>query len=167
MSERIVAFEPVAPPGARVLILGSMPSVESLNQGFYYAHPRNAFWRILTQVYGEPFPEDIPARIALLERHGIALWDVLQSCEREGSLDSAIRRAAPNDFEGLFRRCPGIRRILLNGGTAYRLFMKWGATFVEGRECQRLPSTSPAYTLPYERKLAQWRQALNYEHESL
>ena len=167
MSGRIIAFEPVTPPGARVLILGSMPSVESLNQGFYYAHPRNAFWSILAQVFGEPFPEDIPGRVALLERHGIALWDVLQSCEREGSLDSAIRRPEPNDFEGLFRRCPGIRRILLNGGTAERLFMKWGKPFTEGRELIKLPSTSPAYTLPYERKLAQWRQALNYEHESL
>ena len=167
MSERIVAFDPVAPPGARVLILGSMPSVESLNQGFYYAHPRNAFWRIMAEVCGEPLPGDIPGKIALLTRHNIALWDVLQSCERQGSLDSAIRQPTPNDFEGLFRRCPGIRRILLNGGTAYRLFMKWGKPFIEGRDLQRLPSTSPAYTLSYERKLAQWRQALNYEHESL
>ena len=167
MSGRIIAFEPVAPPGARVLILGSMPSVESLNQGFYYAHPRNAFWRILAEAFGEPFPADIPGRIALLERHGIALWDVLQSCEREGSLDSAIRQPVPNDFEGLFRRCPGIRRILLNGGTACRLFMKWGKPFTEGRDLKRLPSTSPAYTLSYERKLAQWRQALSYEHKSL
>ena len=167
MSGRIIAFEPVAPPGARLLILGSMPSVESLNQGFYYAHPRNAFWRILADVYGEPLPGGIPERIDLLNRHGIALWDVLQSCERQGSLDSAIRQPAPNDFVGLFRRCPDVRRILLNGGTAHRLFMKWGKPFTEGRELLRLPSTSPAYTLPYERKLAQWRQALNYEHESL
>ncbi|MBQ6348345.1 MAG: DNA-deoxyinosine glycosylase [Clostridia bacterium] len=167
MSGRIIAFEPVAPPGARLLILGSMPSVESLNQGFYYAHPRNAFWRILADVYGEPLPGGIPERIDLLNRHGIALWDVLQSCERQGSLDSAIRQPAPNDFEGLFRRCPNIRRVLLNGGTAHRLFVKWGKPFIEGRELIKLPSTSPAYTLPYERKLAQWRQALNYEHESL
>jgi len=167
MSGRIIAFEPVAPPGARLLILGSMPSVESLNQGFYYAHPRNAFWRILADVYGEPLPGGIPERIDLLNRHGIALWDVLQSCERQGSLDSAIRQPAPNDFVGLFRRCPDVRRILLNGGTAHRLFVKWGKPFTEGRELLRLPSTSPAYTLPYERKLALWRQALNYEHESL
>jgi TDG/mug DNA glycosylase family protein len=160
MSERIIAFEPVASPGARVLILGSMPSVESLNQGFYYAHPRNAFWHIMAEVCAEPFPEDIPARIALLNRHDIALWDVLASCERRGSLDSAIRQPAPNDFEGLFRRCPGIGRILFNGGTAERLFLKWGKPWIEGRRCQRLPSTSPAYTLSYERKLAQWRQAL-------
>ncbi len=167
MAGRITAFPPVAPPGARVLILGSMPSVESLNQGFYYAHPRNAFWRILAEAFGEPLPADVPGKTALLTRHDIALWDVLQSCEREGSLDSAIRQPAPNDFEELFAHCPGIRCILFNGGTAERLFLRWGRPFAEGRDCRRLPSTSPAYTLPYERKLAQWRQALSYEHKSL
>ncbi len=167
MAERITAFPPVAPPGARVLILGSMPSVESLNQGFYYAHPRNAFWHILADVYGEPLPVDIPGKVALLTRHDIALWDVLQSCERQGSLDSAIRQPTPNDFRGLFLRCSGIRQIRFNGGTAERLFMKWGRPFTEGRDCRRVPSTSPAYTISYERKLAQWRQALNYEYESL
>lgn len=167
MSERIVAFAPVAPPQARVLILGSMPSVESLNQRFYYAHPRNAFWRILADVYAEPFPETVEGRVALLWRHGIALWDVLHSCEREGSLDSAIRQPEPNDFDVLFRQCPRIQRILCNGGTAHRLFLKWGGPCPEGRSCLKLPSTSPAYTLPYERKLAQWRQALDYEHQSL
>jgi TDG/mug DNA glycosylase family protein len=167
MAGRIIAFEPVAPPGARMLILGSMPSVESLNQGFYYAHPRNAFWHILADVYGEPLPVDIPGKVALLTRHDIALWDVLQSCERQGSLDSAIRQPTPNDFRSLFLRCSGIRQIRFNGGTAERLFMKWGRPFTEGRDCRRVPSTSPAYTISYERKLAQWRQALNYEYESL
>ena len=160
MAERITAFPPVAPEDARVLILGSMPSVESLNRGFYYAHPRNAFWHILAEVYGEPFPECIPDRIALLQRHGVALWDVLRSCERQGSLDSAIRQPEVNDFESLFLRCPDIERVLLNGGTAAKLFMKHGAEFAQGRRCERLPSTSPAYTLSYERKLAQWRDAL-------
>ena len=167
MAERITAFPPVAPPGARVLILGSMPSVESLNQGFYYAHPRNAFWHILADVYGEPLPVDIPGKVALLTRHDIALWDVLQSCERQGSLDSAIRQPTPNDFRSLFLRCSGIRQIRFNGGTAERLFMKWGRPFTEGRDCCRVPSSSPADTISYERRLAQWRQALNYEYESL
>ena len=168
MPERIVAFPPVAPPDARVLVLGSMPSVESLKQGFYYGHPRNAFWRILADIYGEPFPADIPARVSILTRHGIALWDVLESCERAGSLDSAIRSPRPNDFGTLFRRCPGIRRVLFNGATAENLFMKHGREWLDGREHARMPSTSPAYTLSYERKLAQWRQALIcYEHESL
>ncbi len=160
MAGRIVAFPPVAPPGARTLILGSMPSVESLNQGFYYAHPRNAFWRILAQVYGEPFPEDIPGRVALLERHDIALWDVLHSCEREGSLDSAIRQPAANDFAALFDRCPGIERVLFNGAAAHRLFVKHASKYLDGRRWARMPSTSPAYTLSYERKFAQWRDGL-------
>ncbi len=167
MPRRITAFPPVAPPEARALILGSMPSVESLSQGFYYAHPRNAFWRILAEVYGEPLPRDIQEKTALLHRRGIALWDVLASCEREGSLDSAIRRPVPNDFDALFSRCPHIDRILLNGGTAARLFMQHGARYLVGRSCEKLPSTSPAYTLPYERKLALWRRALEYEHESM
>ena len=171
MADRIIAFPPVAPPGAWVLVLGSMPSVESLNQGFYYAHPRNAFWRILAEVFSEPFPQDVPARIELLHRHGVALWDVLHSCQREGSLDSAIREPEVNDFGGLFRQCPGIERILFNGGTAERMFLKHCGTYLTDRCWERLPSTSPAYTLSYERKLAQWREALRpvtkYEHQPL
>lgn len=160
MSGRLVAFPPVAPPGARLLILGSMPSVASLQQGFYYAHPRNAFWPLMAEALGEPAPADIPAKIALLERHDIALWDVLYSCEREGSLDSAIREPAPNDFAALFERCPGIGRVLFNGGTAKRLFFRYCSEFLAGRTWAQPPSTSPAYTIPYERKLALWREAL-------
>ncbi len=160
MAGRIDAFPPVAPPGARVLILGSMPSVESLNQGFYYAHPRNAFWRILAEVYGEDVPRDIPGKVALLTAHDLALWDVLKSCEREGSLDSAIRHPEPNDFTGLFERCPRIEKVLFNGGTAYSLFMKHASGTLAGRSWARMPSTSPAYTLSYERKLALWRDGL-------
>lgn len=160
MAERIVAFPPVAPRNARVLVLGSMPSVASLGQGFYYAHPQNAFWRIVAAVYGEPVPGSVPEKVALLERHGVAMWDVLQSCERVGSLDSAIRKPAPNDFASLFERCPDIEKVLFNGGTAHRLFMKCAPEYLRGRAWARLPSTSPAYTLPYERKLALWREAL-------
>ena len=157
---RIAAFPPVAGPYARILVLGSMPSVASLQQGFYYGHPRNAFWRILADVFGEPLPRTIDEKRRLLIENRVALWDVLASCEREGSLDSAIREPALNDFAGLFESCPSIERILLNGGTAYRLFVKAGADQAGGRECLQMPSTSPAYTLPYERKLALWRQAL-------
>ena len=164
---RIVAFPPVAPPGARTLVLGSMPSVESLNQGFYYAHPRNAFWRILAEVYGESVPGDIDAKVALLTRHDIALWDVLHSCIRRGSLDSAIREPRPNDFGALFDRCPGIDRILFNGQTAQALFIRHAGDWLENRRSVRLPSTSPAYTLPYEKKLALWRQALEEDYESV
>ena len=160
MSERISAFPPVAGEDARVLILGSMPSVASLAQGFYYGHPRNAFWRILSEVYAAPLPETIEDKRALLLQNRLALWDVLDSCEREGSLDSAIRQPRLNDFGGLFERCPGIGRVLLNGGTAWKLFQREGKRIAGDRPCLRMPSTSPAYTLPYERKLALWRQAL-------
>lgn len=160
MSRRIVAFPPVCRPDARILILGSMPSVASLEVGFYYGHPRNAFWRILAEIYGAPLPETIEEKKALIVDHQLALWDSLTACEREGSLDSAIRQPELNDFAGLFQACPDIRRVLFNGGTAHRLFMRAGRPFLEGREWQVMPSTSPAYTLSYERKLAQWRQAL-------
>ena len=160
MPGRIIAFPPVAPPNARTLILGSMPSVESLRQGFYYAHPRNAFWPMLAEIFGEPTPADIPGKIALLEKHDLALWDALHACEREGSLDSAIREPEANDFGALFERCPRIGRILFNGGTAERMFMKYCGEWSAGRRCARMPSTSPAYTIPYERKLALWRGAL-------
>ena len=159
MSKRISAFPPVLPARARVLVLGSMPSVESLNRGFYYAHPRNAFWRILSDVFEEPFPQEVADRVSLLHRHGVALWDVLQSCCREGSLDSAIRDPLPNDFDVVFQSCPDIDSILFNGATAHQLFAKWEKKYLDGRIWRRLPSTSPAYTLPYERKLALWRHA--------
>ena len=160
MSGRIVAFPPVARQDARILILGSMPSVASLQAGFYYGHPRNAFWRILSEVFGAPLPESVGEKRSLILDNRLALWDSLTACEREGSLDSAIRRPELNDFGGLFARCPGIERVLFNGGTAYRLFMKAGGNYLDGRAWAVMPSTSPAYTLSYERKLAQWRQAL-------
>ena len=160
MSGRIDAFPPVAREDARVLILGSMPSVESLRQGFYYGHPRNAFWRILAEVFEAPLPRDVPAKRALLADNGVALWDVLQSCEREGSLDSAIRDPRPNDFAALFAACPGIQRVLFNGGIARTLFQRHCSAYLQGRDWAQMPSTSPAYTLSYERKLAQWRAAL-------
>lgn len=167
MSERLIAFPPVCREDARVLILGSMPSVASLREGFYYGHPRNAFWPILAEVFNAPLPVDIEGKKALLIDHRVALWDALTACRREGSLDSAIREPELNDFGGLFEHCPGIETILFNGGTAHRLFMKRGAEFLAGRRWAVMPSTSPAYTLNYERKLALWRQALVEHYESV
>ena len=160
MSGRIVAFPPVAREDARILILGSMPSVASLQAGFYYGHPRNAFWRILSEVFGAPLPESVGEKRSLILVNRLALWDSLTACEREGSLDSAIRQPELNDFGRLFAECPGIERILFNGGTANRLFARTGKAYLEGLDWRVMPSTSPAYTLSYERKLAQWRQAL-------
>lgn len=152
------SFEPVYAPDARVMIVGSMPSVKSLEDAQYYAHPRNAFWPILFEVFGEEATRDYEAKKALIRSHGLALWDVAGVCEREGSLDSAMRGVQYNDFAALYEACPHIHTVLCNGGTAHALFLKSG--FAGGRRVIRMPSTSPAYTMAYGKKLAAWRAAL-------
>ena len=155
------SFEPICAQDARVLIVGSMPSVKSLAEAQYYAHPRNAFWPILFRLFGEENTADYEKKKALIRAHHLALWDVAAVCEREGSLDSGMRHIATNDFESLYARCPDIGAVLCNGGTAHSLFLKSGAA--GARRVVRLPSTSPAYTMPFERKLAAWREALSAE----
>ena len=169
MAERIYGFEPVWREDARMLILGSMPSVESLRQSFYYAHPRNAFWPMISEILGEAVPETIADKKDMLLRHRIAMWDTVGSCERAGSLDSAIRDPQPNDFAALFRNCPEIKHIFFNGATAHQLYCKLVAKEDGRRMLHRLPSTSPAYTLKYEIKRARWQAALKeaFPDESL
>ena len=152
------SFPPVAAPGARVLIVGSMPSVKSLADAQYYAHPRNAFWPILFTVFGRERTDDYEQKKRLIVENHLALWDAARSCEREGSLDSDMRKIEFNDFAALFDRCPGIRVVLCNGGTAHRLFLKTGCA--GDRTVIRLPSTSPAYTMRFEKKLEMWREAI-------
>ncbi|HIV26915.1 MAG TPA: DNA-deoxyinosine glycosylase [Candidatus Ornithocaccomicrobium faecavium] len=156
--ERIESFAPVVSQRAKVLILGTMPSVQSLREQFYYAHPRNAFWPILSAIYGMQ-ATDIATKRQLIERCGLALWDVAQSCERQGSLDSAMRAVRPNDIALLARQYP-IEKILLNGQAAGRLFHRYFPQLAKEKTCLVLPSTSPAYTLPFEQKLFAWRDAL-------
>ena len=158
--ERIVCFEPVAREDARLLILGTMPSVESLKQSFYYSHPRNAFWPIMARVLEEELPPYNDGKKELLIRHGIALWDVAHSCVRPGSLDSSIRDVQPNDFGRLFAKCPGIEKILFNGATAQKLYMKLVGKLPENCVWKRMPATSPAYTLAFEKKLSAWREEM-------
>ena len=155
---RCESFEPVFAPDARVMIVGTMPSVQSLAHAQYYAHPRNAFWPILFDFFGEMPHNDYERKKALIRAHGLALWDAAACCEREGSLDSAMRGVVFNDFPSLYARCPGIEAVLCNGGTAHALFLRSG--FAGNRTVVRLPSTSPAYTLPYEKKRAAWHEAL-------
>lgn len=156
--DRLTGFPPVWRGDARVLILGSMPSVESLRQGFYYAHPRNAFWPMMAEIFGERCPETIEEKKDLLIRHRIALWDSAQSCRREGSLDSAIRNPRINDFDTLYKNCPGITHVLFNGAAAMQLYGKIREG--DARCYLRLPSTSPAYTLRTAEKKRLWEQAL-------
>lgn len=152
------SFPPVYTPDARVLIVGSMPSVKSLSDQQYYAHPRNAFWPILFAVFGQEKTDDYEAKKRLIRENQLALWDAARQCEREGSLDSDMRDIEFNDFDALFEACPYIHTVLCNGAAAHKLFLKTGCA--ESRTVIRLPSTSPAYTLSYEKKLAAWKEAL-------
>ena len=156
--DRVEGFAPLADANSRILVLGTAPSALSLKQGFYYAHPRNAFWPILCAVCGEAAPAE-SAKRALALRHGIALWDTLASCERKGSLDSAICRETPNDIASFLRCHPSVERILLNGTAAARLYRKYHADEIS-LPALCLPSTSPALTMPFAQKLSLWREAL-------
>ena len=164
---RIFSFEPIADENSRLLILGTMPSVKSLEAEFYYAHPRNVFWRMLAEIFGRSIPETDEEKKELLQSNGIALWDVAKSCVREGSLDSAMRGVELNDFEVFFDRYPGIEKVLLNGGTAWNLYHRLPKAVAGGRPCIKLPSTSPAYTMKYEKKLAVWKAELISGGESV
>ena len=149
-------FEPVWDGHSRVLILGSFPSVRSREEGFYYGHPRNRFWPLLASLLDCPVPETVPEKQALLLEHGIALWDVLASCEITGSSDSSIRNAVPNDLMPIL--CGAhITRIYCNGTAAWRLYGRYLQP-VTGMEAICLPSTSPANARwQQDRLLEAWR----------
>jgi len=155
---RLTCFSPVVDTGCRILILGSMPGVKSLTIQQYYGHPQNQFWLMMFDLLGEAPTGDYAAKKAMILRHRIALWDVVRSCTREGSLDTRIRDPEPNDFKWLFETYPAIGHVYLNGGKAAelykRLVMKQGIG--TDKPYTRLPSTSPAYTVKYEEKRKAW-----------
>ena len=152
------SFDPVFAPDAKVMIVGSMPSVKSLADAQYYAHPRNAFWPILFDIFGEEPHTDYGRKKELIRQNGLALWDAAACCCREGSLDSNMRDVVYNDFDALYAQCPNIHTVLCNGGTAHALFIKSG--YAGERTVIRMPSTSPAHTMPYEKKLTVWKETL-------
>lgn len=159
-------FPPIADADAdaHTLILGSMPGVQSLAAGAYYAHPRNAFWPIVSRLLGLSAAASYDQRTRALRENGFALWDVLEACIRPGSLDGAILKGSrvPNDFRGFLAQHPRITRIAFNGAEAERSFRIFVAPSLEMGTIRtmRLPSTSPAYTLTFDRKLAAWRTGL-------
>lgn len=166
-------FPPVEPAMARVLILGSLPSVESIRRQQYYAHPRNRFWPIMGELFdaGREFP--YPERLERLASRGVMLWDVLHAAYRPGSLDSSIdpQRMKPNDFRSLLARHPELRLMAFNGTVAEALFkryvLKTGGDWLGKMERIRLPSTSPAHAaMTFRQKLAAWRAALPVQESS-
>lgn len=145
-------------PDSELLILGSFPSVKSREESFYYAHPQNRFWRVLAACFGDPVPEDVAAKHIFLTAHRIALWDVIESCEITGSSDASIKNAVPTDIYSLLR-LTSINRVILNGRTAERLFLKHFQVFP--LPTVTMPSTSPANAAwSSERLTGEWRQAV-------
>jgi len=158
---RSEGFPPVARSDARILILGSLPGDRSIAEQQYYAHPQNAFWNIMANLYG--IEGDYDTRCELLCAYGIALWDVLQSSIRPGSMDAAIQLdgAQPNDFEAFFAEHPGIEIIGFNGRKAQQMFTRFVPAGRAAADQVLLPSTSPAYaSMSFSAKLNAWRDAL-------
>jgi hypoxanthine-DNA glycosylase len=148
---------------AHTLILGSMPSVTSLAEQQYYAHPRNAFWPIIAALFNQGIALDYQRGQQILVEQKIVLWDVLKSCARQGSLDSAIEKNSitVNDFASFFNAYKGIERVFFNGGTAERLYRThvWSELSVPNQTLNyiKLPSTSPAFAaMSYADKLVAW-----------
>lgn len=161
---RVRSFAPLAGPGARVLILGSMPGVASLAAEQYYAHPRNAFWPIMGVLYGAGPDKPYAERVRILQQAGVAVWDVLQYCVRPGSLDAAIRAEVPHDFNGFFAAQPALGLVVLNGGKAMRSFRKFVLPALPaGVTVRQAPSTSPAYAaMGRAEKERAWAQILDF-----
>jgi TDG/mug DNA glycosylase family protein len=160
----VESFAPIESSRAESLILGTMPSVASLAAGEYYAHPRNQFWDIVAKIFCFRRSDPYRRRRAALIAHRVAVWDVLESCTRPGSLDGAIARDSivVNDFAAFFAGHPRIRRVLFNGATAETLYRRHAAAPDRPIEYIRLPSTSPANagTRPAEKQRA-WAAALS------
>lgn len=121
------SFAPIVDEHSRILILGSMPGIKSLEQQEYYAHPQNRFWRLLALLLDEAVPQDYAAKQALLHKHHLALWDTLGYCERDGSLDSNIKNEAPNTVVELAGELPHLQAVVCNGGKAGAAFKKYFA----------------------------------------
>ena len=161
----VQSFPPIADVRATRLILGSMPGAASLAANQYYAHPHNAFWRIMGGVVNIAPDAAYDERVCALQRARVAVWDVLRSCERPGSLDSSIRRDSEvaNDFTAFFAQHPRTNQVYFNGGAAEASFKRHCGALLRdpGLSFQRLPSTSPAHAaLRFEQKLAAWHSAM-------
>ena len=156
MPNRVSSFPPIISERSKILILGSVPGVKSLEMQQYYAHPQNQFWRLMQAVTGAPLLS-LPygERLEMLLAAGVGLWDVVGSAVRPGSLDTAIRDHQPNALPELCERLPALRAVAFNGGASAKLGLK----ILAGRRDLALiplPSSSPAHTLRFARKLESW-----------
>lgn len=167
MNNDILCFDHVADVNAKLLILGSIPGIRSLEKVQYYAHPRNQFWKIMAQLFKFDVECSYEKKLQILLSHNIALWDVISQCHRIGSLDTAIKNPIPNDFNRFFSEHNNIKAIAFNGQKAYKEFEKKVLPNLNDdfKEIKRisLPSTSPANaSMNYQQKYEIWNQLLSY-----
>lgn len=155
-------FEPIYNANSRILILGTLPSVKSREQNFYYGHPQNRFWKVLARICEtEKVPESIKEKKIFLLEHQIAVWDVIAECDIIGSSDSSIKNVVPTDLNIILKNAP-IQQIYGNGGKAYTLYQKYSYPKIQ-REMVKLPSTSPANAAwQIERLTESWRQICTF-----
>jgi hypoxanthine-DNA glycosylase len=152
----INSFPPFVNSQTKILILGTMPGIASLEKQEYYAHKRNHFWKIMyTLLNNLPISEIFEEKIQLLQANNIGLWDVLENCERKGSLDIHIKNQKENDFETLFKEFPGISKIVFNGKESHKYFLKKFGQ-IKGITYYVMPSSSPSNTMSFDNKLKSW-----------
>ena len=158
-----ICFDASIDRHCEILILGSMPGIRSLDQQQYYAHPQNRFWRIMAEIFHHgAIPETYEHKLSLLLANKIALWDVVHSCKREGSLDSNITNEKVQDFHSFLSTYPNIHTICFNGNKAFTSYQRHvGMLFADRINYCALPSTSPANARwTFEKLLVEWRKAL-------
>lgn len=158
---RINSFSPIVNEHSEILILGSVPGVKSLEMQQYYAHPQNQFWRLMFHLFDEEFSTDYNTRLELLKTNKVALWDVIESCERKGSLDTEIKYEIDNNILELIESHHNIKTIFCNGQKSYKNLLK-----ILGKDFKIpimvLPSTSPLHTVKFEEKLESWKVIKEY-----
>ncbi|MBR6171802.1 MAG: DNA-deoxyinosine glycosylase [Eubacterium sp.] len=155
-------ISPVYDSGSQILILGSFPSVKSREAGFFYGHPQNRFWKVVSAVFDEDVPQTIEEKKAFLLRNHIAVWDVIQSCDIKGSSDASIKNVMANDLN-IILKAAEIKAIFVNGKTALKYYQKYTEPLI-GRAAICLPSTSPANAAwNMERLIEKWKELKDRE----
>ena len=160
------SFKPSIDNNSKVLILGSMPGVKSLEEQQYYAHPQNRFWKVMGHICNEPklHEYNYDVKLKILLKNNIALWDTLKSCKRDGSLDSDIYNETPNDIKKLLKKYPNIKILCLNGNKSYSAFKKYFPDLSEKYICCKMPSTSPANAKYSLNRLVEEYNSLFFKH---
>ena len=159
--KRISSFPPIIFKDSKILILGSVPGIKSLEMQEYYAYPQNKFWTILFEIFDENFTRNYNEKITFLEKNKIAVWDVIDSCEREGSLDTKIKDESHNDIAELLKAYPKVQTIFCNGQKSFNNLKKMLGEKPDV-SIYVLPSTSPAHAIPFEKKLSEWSEIKNF-----